>query len=92
MYFDTLWIFVLGKTHFHSIYYNFQTNSFIIQLSFSGEADSLCEPFEPSHTFYWLTVHAVTSSIFVIPFPVESRDRGGNDEPKNCWYLQNEKS
>ena len=26
------------------------------------------------------------------PAPVESRHRGGNDEPKNYWYLQNEKN
>ena len=45
-----------------------------------------------THCFYWLAVHAVTSSNFVISAPVESRDRGGNDEPKNCWYLQKEKS
>ena len=126
MHFDTLWIFVLGKPDFHSIYYNFQTNCWdhstfffqekqtafanilsphtlflmthssccesknknfpkflvrpciltpseysfwenpifiqfiitskqivgIILLFFSGEADSLCEHFEPSHTVF----------------------------------------
>ena len=52
MHFDTLWIFVLGKPDFHSIYYNFQTNCWIILLYFSGEADSLCEHFEPSHTVF----------------------------------------
>ena len=52
MYFDTLWIFVFGKPHFHSIYYNSQTNCCIILLFFSGEADSLCEHFEPSHTVF----------------------------------------
>ena len=52
MHFDTLWIFVLGKRDFHSIYYNFQTNCWIILLFFSGEADTLCEHFEPSHTVF----------------------------------------
>ena len=52
MHFDTLWIFVLGKPDFRSIYYNFQTNCWIILLFFSGEADSLCEHFEPSHTVF----------------------------------------
>ena len=52
MHFDTLSIFVLGKPDFHSIYYNFQTNCWIILFFFSGEADSLCEHFEPSHTVF----------------------------------------
>ena len=52
MHFDTLWIFVLGKPDFHSIYYNFQTNCWIILLFFSGESNSLCEHFEPSHTVF----------------------------------------
>ena len=89
MYFDTLWIFVFGKPYFHSIYYNFQTNRWIILLFFSREADSLCEHFEPSHTVFY---DSQMSSNFVISAPVESRDLGGNDEPKNCWYLQKEKS
>ena len=52
MHFDILWIFVLGKRDFHSIYYNFQTNCCIILLFFSGEVDSLCEHFEPPHTVF----------------------------------------
>ena len=78
---------VFGESHFNSIYYNFQTNCCIILLFFltprarNRSRQPLRTFWALTRFFYWLAIHAVTSSIFAIPAPVESRHQGGNDEP-----------
>ena len=87
MYFDTLWIFVFEKPHFHSIYYNSPTNCCIILHFFQDKQTAFVNILSP-HTLFLLTrslaVHAVTSSNFVISAPVESRDRVEMTNPKTA--------
>ena len=97
MHFDTLWIFVLGKPDFRSIYYNFQTNCWIILATFFfQEKQTAFANILSPHTQFLMTQSSCCDVIILRHIrpaaPVEFRDRGGSDEPKKCWYLQKEKS